>query len=248
MPCCVLGLHTFILSLSFICLNIFIKGLTNHSSGPPLTPSVRVHLGITFMSDDITKYCDCMEEIKRRTRAITTILSKKYTTAFPATNIEFLCLQIRKILELIALASIAANKEEYARQYKKFANHWNAKRILNDIEKVNPSFYPVPGRQIIDRETGKVVEVKKLKGGYLTKDEFSDVYDKCSEVIHSSNPYGTQTDYSEFEKLIPEWNLKITNLLNHHQIQLIDSKYQLWVLMQSKDDGRVHAFTFQRVD
>jgi len=200
------------------------------------------------MSDDIAKYCDCMEEIKRRIHAINTILSKKYTTAFPATNVEFLCLQIRKILELIALASIAANKKEYATQHKKFADQWNAKRILNDMEKINPSFYPVPGTQVIDEKTGKVIEVKNLENGYLTKEEFVEVYNKCSEVIHSSNPYGTQIDYSEYEKIIPEWKQKIITLLNHHQIQLFDSSLQLWILIQSKDDGRVHAFTFQKVE
>jgi hypothetical protein len=188
-----------------------------------------------------------MEEIKRRIHAINTILSKKYTTAFPATNIEFLCLQIRKILELIALASMAVNKEEYAKQHEKFASDWKAKRILNDIEKVNPSFYPVPTKQIIDKETEKVIATEKIEGGYLTKEEFSDVYDKCSKVIHSSNPYGTQTNYGEFEKLIPEWQSKIMRLLNHHEIQLIDRDYHLKVVMQSEKDGRVHAATFQRV-
>jgi hypothetical protein len=189
-----------------------------------------------------------MEEIKRRTHAITTIINKKYSTAYPATNIEFICLQLRKILELIALASIAANKEEYAKQYKKFADHWNAKRILQDIEKINPMFYPIPGKQIIDESTGKVVEVKKIENGYLTKEEFPEVYDKCSQLIHSSNPYGTQVNLEEYDTLVTEWNDKIIKLLNHHQIQLIDSQLQLWVLMQSKDDGKVHAFTFQRVD
>lgn len=200
-----------------------------------------------FVKHDKEIYCDCMEEIKKRMLAITDMLTKKCTTRFPATNIEFMCLQMRKILELIALASIAINKEEYARQDEKFATRWNAKRILEDIEKINPYFYPIPTKQIIDEKTGKVVQTEKIESGYLTKDEFPDVYNKCSEVIHSSNPYGTQTDYRELEKLIPEWKTKIMHLLNHHEIQLIDRDYHLKVMMKSKNDGRVHAFTFQRV-
>jgi len=189
-----------------------------------------------------------MEEIKKRMLAISTIRSKKFTTSYSATNIEFICLQIRKILELVALSSISANKEEYARQYEKFASHWNAKRILSDIEKVNPSFYPVPHIQIIDKETGRPVRTKKVESGYLTKDEFPDVYDKCSEVLHSSNPYGTQINYDEFEKLIPEWQFKIMRLLDFHVIQLIDSKLQLWILMHPEDDGKVHAYLFERIN
>jgi hypothetical protein len=200
------------------------------------------------MNDDAIKYCNCMEEIKKRIHAITTILNKKYTTTYLATNIEFSCLQIRKILELIALASIAANKTEYAEQYQKFSSHWNAKRILEDIEKINPQFYPVPGKQIIDQNTGKVLKIELIESGFLTKEEFPYVYDKCSEVIHSSNPYGASVNLDEFDSLIPEWNEKIIKLLNHHQIQLIDSDLQLWVLMNSKNDGKVHTFIFKLVD
>lgn len=192
------------------------------------------------MNDDIIKYCKCMEEIKKRTHAITTILNKKHTTAYQATNREFCCLQIRKILELIALASIAANKAEYAKQYNKFFKHWNAKRILKDIEKINPEFYPVPSDQVIDSNTGKVSELKLIESGFLTKEEFIDVYDKCScQVIHSSNPYDAPVNFDEFDNLIPEWTAKIIRLLQHHQIQLIDSHLQLWVLMKSKEDGKV---------
>ncbi|PKN39187.1 MAG: hypothetical protein CVU62_03030 [Deltaproteobacteria bacterium HGW-Deltaproteobacteria-2] len=193
------------------------------------------------MNDDMIKYCKCMEEIKKRTHAITTILNKKYSTAYQATNREFCCLQIRKILELIALASIAANKTEYAKQYNKFFSHWKAKKILEDIEKINPQFYPVPSKQVIDNTTGKVSELILIESGFLTKEEFPYVYDKCSEVIHSSNPYGSLVNLDEFDNLVPEWNAKIIKLLNHHQIQLIDSHLQLWVLMKSKDDGKVHV-------
>jgi len=200
------------------------------------------------MNDELTKYCNCMEEIKRRTHAINTILTNECSTAYPATNIEFLCLQIRKILEMIALASIVANKDEYSKQYQKFSTHWNAKRILKDIESINPDFYPVPGTQIVDQNTGKVDRIKKIEEGFLTKEEFPEVYNKCSELIHSANPYGTQIDFKEFEKLIPLWNQKIIKLLNHHEIQLIVSKLQLWVLMQSKTDGRAHAYIFERVE
>ena len=199
-------------------------------------------------NDDITKYCDCMEEIKRRTQAINAILDGSSTTAYSGTNVEFMCLQLRKILELIALASITANKEEYARQHAKFAKQWNAKRILQDLENVNPCFYPQPGIQIVDETTGKVVEVKDREGDYLTKEDFAEVYNRCSEVIHAANPYGTQADYSEPERLVPKWEQLVINLLNHHQIQLIDSDHMLWVLMQSKDDGRVHAWVFKRVN
>jgi hypothetical protein len=96
------------------------------------------------------KYCNCMEEIKRRVEVINTIIQKRYTTPFQATNIELICLQIRSILELIALGSLVTDEDEYKKQSRRLAkDEWNAKVILNEIEKINPKFYPEPVRQVI---------------------------------------------------------------------------------------------------
>lgn len=113
--------------------------------------------------DELSKYANCMEEIKLRTFSIKLIMEKEKTTGFLYTDIEFICLQFRKILELISLANLSANKEQYAKQYIKFKTHWNAKKILEDIKKINPNFYPKPTEQIIDQKTGKVKEIKDIK-------------------------------------------------------------------------------------
>ena len=51
--------------------------------------------------------------VKKRTEAIRTIALKEKTTLFPITNIEFMTLQIRKIIEHIAMGNLIANKELY---------------------------------------------------------------------------------------------------------------------------------------
>ena len=116
------------------------------------------------MKPDVAKYCDCMEEIKRRTNVINGFLRGELSTSYKMTNIESVYLQFRKVLELIALASLVANKDEYAKQQAKFVQHWHAGRILDDLTQVNPQFYPVPGVQVIDKATGKVREVQPLQG------------------------------------------------------------------------------------
>jgi hypothetical protein len=63
--------------------------------------------------ENIDKYCKCMEELKLRIEAVNSILEKRTTTICQATNIEFMCLQIRSILELIALGSLAVEEDEY---------------------------------------------------------------------------------------------------------------------------------------
>jgi len=188
-----------------------------------------------------------MEELKCRTEVILAVVEKRNTTLYPMTNIELVYLQFRKILELIALASLVANKTEYAKQRDKFYQDWHAERILRDIEKVNPDHYPVAGKQVIDPTTGKVIQVLPVKSGFLTKAEFVELYKACGSVLHAENPFSPRCNFNAFETRIPQWLKKITTLLNHHQIQLLDRDKQLWVVMHGKD-GRVHGCLFQRMD
>jgi hypothetical protein len=194
------------------------------------------------------RYCKCMEEIKRRVEAVNAILQKRCTTICQATNIEFMCLQIRGILELIALGSLVTDEEEYKKRSKSLAkNQWKAKIVLDEIERINPKFYPTPGKQIIDPQTGKVKEVIDIKEGYLTREEFPVVYNKCSDVIHSHPFFKGGFDYKSLESDIPIWITKIMTLLNHHQIQLLKEKEQLWVVMRSPD-GNVHTALMEQLD
>jgi hypothetical protein len=203
--------------------------------------------GIPAETDRVV-YANCMEEIKRRTEAIYAILRGQCSTLYPITNIEFICLQIRKILELIALASLASHKEEFAKQHQKFAEMWRAKKILEDLAQLNPGFYPVPTEQVLDQKTGKVLEVRSITKPFLTKVDFVDVYQQCSAILHAENPYGMPKQLPEVEAGIPIWMEKIKNLLNHHHVQLFSSKHQLWVVMKAKTDGRVHVHLFERID
>jgi hypothetical protein len=165
------------------------------------------------------------------------------------TTVETLGLQIRKILELVALASLVANKFEYEKHRKNFQRDWNAKRILETLDKANPKFYPQPSKQVVSPETGRSVEVKPITSGHLTRTDYEELYDKCSDILHASNPFSAdQQEIQSFLDRAPEWMEKIQVLLNHHQMQLVDESVQLWVLMQAKDDGKVHVYECGRLD
>ena len=199
--------------------------------------------------NDMDRYCKCMEEIKLRVDAVNAILQKRCTTICQATNIEFMCLQIRGILELIALGSLVANEKEYKRRSIELANNpWNAKVILREIERINPKFYPVPGKQMHDPQTNKAKEVINISEGYLSREEFPKIYNKCSDVIHSHPFFKGGFDYNSLEKDIPIWIKKIITLLNHHQIQLLNEKQQLWVVMHAAPDGKVHTALMERLN
>ena len=187
-----------------------------------------------------------MDEIKRRTAVILSFLEGKLTTGFIQTDVETVCLQMRKILELVALGSLVANKKEYSLQYEKFENHWHATRILEDIEAINPQFWPVPTEQVIDPSTGKVKTTIPVTDGFLTRDDLVSIYEQISAVLHAENPYRQKLDLERIRSEMGIWVTRIVNLLNHHQIQLVNPDLQIWVVMRGKDDDRVHTTLMER--
>lgn len=125
--------------------------------------------------DEVATYCNLMEEIKRRNEVIQAYLSGHLNCLFRAVTVETEALQLRKILELIALGSLVANKSEYAKQYEKFASHWHAGRIMRDVESINPKFYPEPFREIPSQSQGVKNDLVPMTEGFLTKKDFISV-------------------------------------------------------------------------
>ena len=56
-----------------------------------------------IVDKNLEKYCTLMNEVKKRIHAITDMAKGHTSTLYQSTNIEFMCLQIRKILELISM-------------------------------------------------------------------------------------------------------------------------------------------------
>jgi hypothetical protein len=197
---------------------------------------------------DLDLYLNLMTEVKRRTNAINDILKKAKTTSYQATNIEFMCLQLRKMLELISLGSLVANKKEFEEQQIKFQKFWHAKRIISDIERLNPDFYPKPIKEVPTSNPAIKNDLVELKTGFLTKEEFIKVYEKCGKIMHADNPFGSKTDLDYYEKQIKEWLFKTINLLNCHMIKLKGNEDFYLIHMQEKGDDLVHGYRFGRVN
>lgn len=201
------------------------------------------------MKTDIQKYQERLFEIKQRTEVIFKFLEKKQTTGFLITDVEFLCLQFRKIIEEIAFLSLIANKEEYSKQYSKFEKHWNARLIFQDLERINPGFYPEPTKQIQkeSKDGYRRFEFEKITTGFMTRDEALKVYEKCGGMMHSNNPYRSKVDIKKLNNNFIDWLNKIIKLLSHHCIILYGKAHMVVGLMQSKEDGKPYAFDFGEV-
>jgi hypothetical protein len=193
---------------------------------------------------DIEKYCSVMEEVKRRTSVIDFFLMGKGSPIYMPTTVETCCLQLRKILELIAFASLVANKEAYSSAYTDFAKYWNAGELLKLLAKINPHFYPQPIVEEPSDQPGIKNKLRKRDPDYLTEKEFAEVYGRCGVIMHAANPYGAGIDYDFYKKGLSIWLARIINLLNAHQIQLVGRPGFYLVHMQEHGHDRVRGYTF----
>jgi hypothetical protein len=203
-------------------------------------------------SSDITTtlnlYVAQLKEIKYRINVVLEIAyENRFTTPYPATNTELVYLQFRKILELIALSSLVANKEEYAKIEREFATEWRAKKILKKIKDINPDYYPAPSRQIKASQSGHFT-FEPITSGYLTEENFVELYNQSSNLIHARNPFAPEVDLDLYKSRINEWEGKIRTLLNHHSILLYGGKNMIAALMQSDKDGEPHASYFRKME
>jgi hypothetical protein len=197
---------------------------------------------------DINIYISVMEEIKRRTSVVHSFLNGTSNALYRATYVESIYLQIRMILELIALASIAANKAIFEENQKKFHKHWNPSDILRDIEKVNPNYYPKPIREVPSKTKGVVNDLLDINDGFLTKEELISTHGRTGNILHARNPYNIHWDYAEYEANIPGIMNKIKFLLNSHKIQLLgDHNFFYLIHMKEERDDRVHYYKFQKI-
>lgn len=180
-------------------------------------------------------YLEYMEEVKKRISLAEDVFAEAEREGPSLLHYEFMGLHLRKTLELIAFASLVANKERYAEVYQDFQKHWNAKRLLSNLHKINVDFYPRPVEVVL--ADADDFSLESVTEGYLTQDEFVELYGHASEMLHVKNPFrplGFDSRYS-----FSEWIDRVVRLLSVHQMRLVDtSKYWIVQLASAEHNGR----------
>jgi hypothetical protein len=176
----------------------------------------------------LTQYCNCMEEVKHRVGLVRSLLSGLVSMGYPAFDTETVFLQFRKILELVAFASLTANKDVYSAAYEEFATHWNARRMLGYLEKVNAEFYPVALEPFIPSADG-VKHFPRAADGFMTKEEFVTLYNTCGKLLHARNPFSPEDPVVQIGYNVEQWVSRIQKLLAVHVITLVNG--DRWVIV-----------------
>lgn len=187
---------------------------------------------------DIQKYAGVMKEIKLRTQVIQLFLSGKREALYMPTTVETTGLQFRKVFELVAFASLAANRDEYSSAYSDFAKHWEASKLIKNLRRINPKFYPHPVVETPTSDPRALHQLKDRQDDYLTEDELVEAHGRCGVLMHATNPFGPEIQYEYYQKQFNDWLAKIINLLNNHQVHLVgDIGFYLFHMKEEGHEG-----------
>lgn len=189
----------------------------------------------------IGRYRDFMRRIKYRTdvvrRCETIYQCGSSVTGYRETDIGLCYLQLRKSLELMMFASVIAH-DTFGRELDKKVRdkEWNAVRIVKEIERVNPRFYPAPVNHATPRFGADV----------LTITDFQRLYRRCGDMLHAKREdvYGDRIP-SHFRE-ISEYCTKLVRLLDHHWVHITD-EIALAVLMHTEPDGEVQVAELEKI-
>ncbi|AOJ04063.1 hypothetical protein WS70_19445 [Burkholderia mayonis] len=156
-------------------------------------------------------YALMISEVANRLVAASTFL-ESFKSGGGVAFLESSALQLRKALESVAFAAIAPNQAAYAAcrakadKNKDFTKDYHAKRVFNDLGRVNPDFYPMPvllGKNSAAQDSpNNHFHFDRKESGYLTKDEFIDVYDRLGKHLHARNPWSTGDAYAGLPEMI----------------------------------------------
>jgi hypothetical protein len=191
---------------------------------------------------EATLYANVMQEIKGRIEIIRLFLSGQIHAIHKPITTESIGLQFRKVFELISFASLTANKQQYSEAYNDFAKHWEAAKLLKNLDYINSDFYPHPVVQTPPTIPGTKFNFDDREHDYLTRDDLVEAHGRCGALLHGANPYAKPIDYEFYEKQFPLWLDKTMNLLNTHVIRLEGEDEFHLCFMQVPADDKVHVY------
>jgi hypothetical protein len=145
-------------------------------------------------------YKNSMIEVKRRFLAIDRILGAKKgkpRTLNEEFDGEFMWLQLRKIVELVAFGGIMADEQRYAtiraeaKDNPDYRRDWKMTVILRKLAEITPHYLPIPIGELRQLEDGtKNFEVGEEK---QTLERFIGIYNLAGDHLHVPNPLDFRT-------------------------------------------------------
>jgi len=148
------------------------------------------------MEDFTQKYANRMGELKERI-----YLAQDAVALYPEMGgpkmmgkegfyFESVCLQIRKILELIAFGGMIANGTKYTAIHKNFIDQNKAAKIVKHLDALHPYWFPQHVNLQVARNQGHV----QYAASGFNREQWIDIYDQMGTLLHVGNPFAGRTE------------------------------------------------------
>ncbi|WP_414464419.1 hypothetical protein [Hyphomicrobium sp. DY-1] len=203
-----------------------------------LQPASKKHM------DAIGLYGQLMEEVKVRIAAIQHISEGKTGLPGPIAQ-EIFYLQLRLIIELIALGALVAHGD--IAEASRLKKEWKANEILERLEELHPSFFPQPAKQLT---IGGKAHIERVDGG-MSKEEMIKLYCRSGDYLHKGNLKKLLKAKQPSQILFPILMRHVTGiikLLNFHVISLVGDEQMIACGMQTVEKNNcVSVSIFQKL-
>lgn len=171
----------------------------------------------------MSTYCDLMDEVWARMQWIDYAVNGR-TGMFPQIVLETCHLQMRMIVELVALGCLVAHGD-IEETKGRLRRTWSADEILNGLERLHPDFFPIPLQEAPLGSSGQR-QFLPVREQCMTKAELLDLYRRqCGNSLHRGslkNLLGPRRPVRKGYPEVIEPTQKILNLLAFHQLYLAD--------------------------
>lgn len=186
---------------------------------------------------DAKLYSDLMEEIKIRITAINLGTSGQLWMLPGQIIREFCFLQIRLICELVALGCLTAHGD--LEKVTKLKKMWEADRIMEELEKLHPDFFPIPVRQEMNTPAKGRHNIEAIKGR-LDKNGLIDLYHECGSYLHKGSLRNLLNGNSPRLVNFPDITSraqKIEDLISVHAVFMSGGETVFICVLRSIDDN-----------
>lgn len=167
------------------------------------------------------------------------------------TRLEAAILQVRKALELFALAAIAPDKKQYAAfratadKDPDYTKDYHAAKIFGALSRVNADFYPKPLTPVQRQPDGSWHYGEK-QSGFLSKKRFERAYDRLGKHLHAHNPWGGSKNLQNLVADLPKVIAEARGLLQLHARFIRTPEFHgVWIVRADSPNPEIITATAQ---
>jgi hypothetical protein len=186
--------------------------------------------------DAASLYAAIMDEIKVRISAIDAGTGGLMSPHIHPFLIREHCyLQLRMICELVAISCLVAHGDMVGPKIRQLRKEWSAEKIMEELGKLHPDFYPTAVRQDTAGTEHKLTVVSPSP---FPKEELLKLYGRSGDVLHRGNATNlvkrghVQINFPDITELAQ----KIHDLLAIHILNMKGGKDVSIAMLRNRDD------------